>query len=133
MLRQKVGELQFCAPAKPGAYTISAVRDRCAVCRVMKSGPRKELYVLKTRPGKTGEHLQTLGSVSIQVGTSEVQMGEGQQGELVDAEARSEKSPHSRKGAQRRKQHSLTQLETEGEPIPLSLRKGLRGFDTVTS
>jgi len=33
----------------------------------MKSGPRKDLYRLKTRPGMTGEHLQSLGGVPFEV------------------------------------------------------------------
>ena len=67
MLRQKVGELQFCAPPTPGHYSISAVRDRCAVLRVMKSGRRKDLYRLNTRPNPSGEHLDCLGAVSFEI------------------------------------------------------------------
>ena len=66
MLRQQSGNLQFCAPPVPGRYRISAVRDRLTVLAVLKPGPRKDLYRLKTRKS-VNEDLACLGRISFEV------------------------------------------------------------------
>ena len=88
--------------------------------------------MLKTRAGRTGEHLQTLGTVTFEVCTSkaacDAHMNDDSASEAVTITARRER----RRG--RKKAASTTEIAIDrGEPIPLALRQAMRGFDTTNS
>lgn len=132
MLRQKVGELQFCVPFKPGACSISAVRDRCAVLRVLKSGPRKDVYRLNTQPGITGEHLETLGTIGFKVRGGTVSKLDQEHTSLCSEEKAPRtrdtvSHPHRKRATRKsvRKAASLAEHEGDGEPLPHLEKKAL--------